>query len=172
LRLKQRLFPQRYDFTGILAQRSIKEMTRVMVEQYSEFSTLDAYLSGYAIIGDRLAQLAVPSHILLSLDDPIIPARDLQDVARSEQLQIVAIPHRRPLRVHGEFTAESWADRRVAQLHGVAEVRLSLDPRHSRLGCQDRSLRDSRSMSRIALVLDQPRAARRDFQRCFAVRTS
>ena len=74
-------------------------MTRIMVEQYSEFPSLDAYLSGYAIIGDRLAQL-VPSHILLSLDDPIIPARDLQDVARSAQLQIAAIPH--------EGIAGSW----------------------------------------------------------------
>ncbi|HEX4973016.1 MAG TPA: alpha/beta fold hydrolase, partial [Steroidobacteraceae bacterium] len=55
LRLKQRIFPQRYDFSPILAQRSIKEMTRIMVEQYSGFATLDAYLSGYAIIGDRLA---------------------------------------------------------------------------------------------------------------------
>lgn len=121
LRLKQRIFPQRYDFSPILAQRSIKEMTRIMVEQHSEFPTLDAYLSGYAIIGDRLAQLAVPSHILLSLDDPIIPARDLQDVARSSQLQIAAIPHGGHCGFMESFTRESYADRQVAKYMGLAE---------------------------------------------------
>jgi uncharacterized protein len=90
-----------------------------MVEQYSEFPTLDAYLSGYAIIGDRLAQLAVPSHILLSLDDPIIPARDLQDVARSEQLQIAAIPHGGHCGFMESFASESWADREVAKYMGL-----------------------------------------------------
>jgi hypothetical protein len=119
LQLKQRIFPQRYDFAPILAQRSIKEMTRIMVEQYSEFPTLDAYLSGYAIVGDRLAQLAVPSHILISLDDPIIPAKDLQDVARAAQLQIVAIPHGGHCGFMESFTRESWADRRVAEYMGL-----------------------------------------------------
>jgi uncharacterized protein len=121
LRLKQRLFPQRYDFAPILAQRSIKEMTRIMVEQFSEFPTLDAYLSGYAIIGERLAQLAVPSHILLSLDDPIIPASDLQHVARSAQLQVEAIPHGGHCGFMESFTRESWADRKIAQYMGLKE---------------------------------------------------
>jgi len=119
LQLKQRIFPKRYDFAAILAQRSIKEMTRIMVEQYSEFPTLDAYLSGYAIVGDRLAQLAVPSHILLSLDDPIIPARDLPDVARSSQLEIEAIPHGGHCGFMESFVRESWADRQVARYMGL-----------------------------------------------------
>jgi predicted alpha/beta-fold hydrolase len=123
LRLKQRLFPKRYDFTPILAQRSIKEMTRIMVEQYSEFASLDAYLSGYAIIGDRLAQLAVPSHILLSLDDPIIPASDLKDVARSAQLQIAEVPQGGHCGFMESFTSESWADRQIAQYMGLRESR-------------------------------------------------
>ena len=121
LQLKQRIFPQRYDFAPILASRSIKEMTRIMVEQYSEFPSLDAYLSGYAIIGDRLAQLAVPSHILLSLDDPIIPAHDLPNVARSPQLQIAAIPHGGHCGFMENFTRESWADRQIAQYMGLKE---------------------------------------------------
>lgn len=119
LRLKQRIFPQRYDFSPILAQRSIKEMTRIMVEQYSEFPSLDAYLSGYAIIGERLAQLAVPSHMLLSLDDPIIPARDLPEVARSPLLEITAIPHGGHCGFMESFVRESWADRQVAKYMGL-----------------------------------------------------
>ena len=125
LRLKQRIFPQRYDFGAILAQRSIKEMTRIMVEKYSEFPSLDAYLSGYAIVGDRLAQLAVPSHMLLSLDDPIIPVRDLQDVARSSQLEIETIPHGGHCGFMESFVRESWADRQVARYMGLKSQALA-----------------------------------------------
>jgi uncharacterized protein len=120
LRLKQSLFPQRYDFSPILAERSIKAMTRIMVERYSEFPTLDAYLSGYAIVGDALAQLTVPSHILLSLDDPIIPARDLRDLARPASLEITTIPHGGHCGFMESFNRESWADRQVARYMGLA----------------------------------------------------
>jgi uncharacterized protein len=92
-----------------------------MVEQFSEFPTLDAYLSGYAIIGERLAQLAVPSNILLSLDDPIIPASDLQHVAQSSQLQVEAIPHGGHCGFMESFTKESWADRKIARYMGLQE---------------------------------------------------
>ena len=139
-----------------------------MVEQYSEFPSLDAYLSGYAIIGDRLAQLAVPSHILLSLDDPIIPARDLQDVARSPQLQIAAIPHGGHCGFMESFARESWADRQIAKIHGVDRVGLKPDLH----GVVSFSRGSSRSKSRIALVSTSraPRAA--SSSASFAVCTS
>ncbi|MGH8178130.1 MAG: YheT family hydrolase [Steroidobacter sp.] len=120
LKLKQQFFPERYDFSTILAQRSIRAMTQIMVERYSEFPDLDAYLSGYAIIGDVLAKLEAPSHILLSLDDPIIPARDLHDLARSTQLEVTTIPHGGHCGFMDHINTESWADRHVARLMGLS----------------------------------------------------
>jgi uncharacterized protein len=119
LQLKQRLFPKLYDFSPILAERGIKNMTAIMVERYSEFANLDAYLSGYAIIGDVLARLEVPSHALLSLDDPIIPAHDLRELARSPQLEITTIPHGGHCGFMDSFNRESWADRYVARAMGL-----------------------------------------------------
>jgi uncharacterized protein len=119
LRLKQRYFPKRYDFSSILAQRSIKAMTQIMIERYSDFPDLDAYLNGYSIVGAALAKLEVPSHVLLSLDDPIIPARDLQDLARSPHLEVTTIPHGGHCGFMDSFNRESWADRQVARLIGL-----------------------------------------------------
>lgn len=119
LRLKQRFFPRRYDFSSILAQRSIKAMTQIMVERYSEFASLDAYLNGYAIVGDALAGLTVPSHLLLSLDDPIIPARDLEQLARTAHLQVTTIAHGGHCGFMDGFNRESWADRQVGRLMGL-----------------------------------------------------
>jgi uncharacterized protein len=116
---KQQLFPQRYDFGAILAQRSIQAMTRIMVERYSEFPSLDAYLNGYAIVGDALASLETPSHILFSLDDPIIPAHDLADLARTPALDVMALPRGGHCGFMDRFNRESWADRQAARLIGL-----------------------------------------------------
>jgi uncharacterized protein len=116
LRLKQRLFPELYDFADIFAQRSIRTMTKIMVERYSEFADVDAYLHGYAITGNALASLDVPSHVLLSLDDPLIPASDLQYLARNPHLDVKTVQHGGHCGFMDSFTSESWADRYIGAL--------------------------------------------------------
>lgn len=116
LRRKQQCFPKRYDFSQILAQRTIRSMTELLVRNFSEFSDLDAYLNGYAITGDALAHLEVPSHILISLDDPIIPAHDLQNLAGSPNLQVTSIPNGGHCGFMDTFNGASWADRQIANI--------------------------------------------------------
>lgn len=120
LRLKQRCFPDRYDFEPLLAERSIRAMTRTLVERYSEFPDLDTYLNGYSLAGTTLARLEVPSHLLYSLDDPIIPARDIERLARSPALNLVSLPRGGHCGFMDGFNHHSWADRRVAQLMDLA----------------------------------------------------
>jgi predicted alpha/beta-fold hydrolase len=119
LRIKQQCFPKRYNFESILAQRSLRAMTELLVERYSEFRSLDEYLEGYSIVGDVLAHLSVPSHILVSLDDPIIPARDLQLLASNPNLEVISIPHGGHCGFMDAFNRESWADRQAARLMGL-----------------------------------------------------
>jgi predicted alpha/beta-fold hydrolase len=123
LRRKQECFPQRYDFGAILAQRTIKAMTELMVKDHSEFPDMDAYLNGYAIVGDVLAGLEVQSHMIVALDDPIIPAHDLELLARSPQLEITTIPHGGHCGFMDSINRESWADRQVARLMGLSPMR-------------------------------------------------
>jgi predicted alpha/beta-fold hydrolase len=132
LKLKQRLFPDAYDFEYILAQRSIRVMTQIMVEKYSEFADIDAYLHGYAITGEVLANLTVPSHILLSLDDPLIPAQDLQYLARNPHLHIETVPYGGHCGFMDRFFRESWADRYIGSLICKAPLNVrSVDPSQS-----------------------------------------
>ena len=119
LRLKQSLFPQRFDFGPILSQRSIKAMTEILVSRFSEFADLDSYLSGYAIVGEALAQLQVPSRILFALDDPIIPAADLKDLARTPYLHVDTVAHGGHCGFMDKLSSESWADRQIAKLMNV-----------------------------------------------------
>jgi predicted alpha/beta-fold hydrolase len=120
LRLKQKLFPQRFDFGPILAERSMRKMTEILVSRFSDFADIDSYLNGYAIVGDALSQLSVPSHILFALDDPIIPASDLKDLHSSPHLHITTVAHGGHCGFMDKLTGESWADRQIAKLMGLA----------------------------------------------------
>ncbi len=120
LRIKQQLFPDYYDFRSIFSQSNIRTMTEVLVERYSDFANLDAYLNGYAIVDHVLERLDVPSHILFALDDPIIPAADLKHLPRNPNLHINAIARGGHCGFMDRFNAESWADRQIASLIGLS----------------------------------------------------
>jgi predicted alpha/beta-fold hydrolase len=120
LRMKQSLFPQRFDFGPILSQRSLQRMTEILVERFSDFADIDAYLNGYAITGPVLANLSVPSHVFCALDDPIIPSQDLKDLARSPNLHINAVAHGGHCGFMDRWTGPSWADRQIGKLMGLS----------------------------------------------------
>jgi predicted alpha/beta-fold hydrolase len=93
LRIKARLFPARYDFGDLRRFRGLRDMTDFFVQDFSEFPDLASYLNGYAVTGEALATVRVPTLVVASQDDPVIPIRDLPRLARSEALQVVATTH-------------------------------------------------------------------------------
>lgn len=93
LRKKQQAWPEHYDFGEILRIGSLREMTRQMVLGHTEYPTMDDYLAGYAITGNRLTTLAAPATVLTALDDPIIASADLVRLARVPRLDIVTTAH-------------------------------------------------------------------------------
>jgi len=116
LRRKQACFPDVYDFREILGMRSLTRMTDYLVRRHSDFPDLDAYLRGYAIVDDALATLEIPSHILLSLDDPIIPATDLERLARTPRLEISTSASGGHCGFMERLEGASWIDRTAAAL--------------------------------------------------------
>ncbi len=119
LRRKQAAWPGSYDFRALERLRGLRRMTAEMVRCYSEFPTLEDYLNGYAITGGRLARLEVPSSLLTSLDDPIIPADGLERLARSPALSITVTRHGGHCGFFERLTAPNWLERRIlAELGG------------------------------------------------------
>lgn len=89
LERKRALFPERYRYDERILSLNVRELTRWMVEHETDFGTLENYLDGYSLAGDRLADLAVPANILMAQDDPVIPFADfanwqLPPIARLE----------------------------------------------------------------------------------------
>jgi len=116
LRIKQKHFPEHFDFKEIFQMKTLADMTKVLVREHCEFPDLYSYLDGYSIVDDRLADLEVPCHIFLAADDPIIPARDAQHLAKSENLSVSVIPNGGHCGFLDGFRNESWADRQFAAI--------------------------------------------------------
>jgi len=113
---KQQAWPDLYDFEELLRTRSLREMTRQLVLRHTEYPSMEDYLAGYAITGDRLTTLAVQATILTALDDPIIEHGDLARLARSPALDIVTTAHGGHCGFLENLGGSNWIDSQVARL--------------------------------------------------------
>jgi predicted alpha/beta-fold hydrolase len=113
---KQAAWPAEYYFSSLLRQGGLRHMTAELVRAHTQFPTLEEYLNGYAITGERLRGLHVPTTIIVALDDPIIPPDDLRGLAAPESLRILLSPHGGHCGFLEQLDAPSWADRHVAAL--------------------------------------------------------
>ena len=117
---KLRHFPD-YGFGAELETlRSLEDMNRFFVPRYTDFSDTQSYLAAYALTGDRLSGLQVPSHLITSADDPVIPASDLSRIARPAALQIEVTPHGGHCGFIRDWRLRGWAEQRMAGIFAAA----------------------------------------------------
>lgn len=86
LQRKEAAFPQRYNFAGIERLNRVRPMTEWLVRRYTDFESADAYFAAYTFLNRAAAELRVPTTILASVDDPVIPAEDIAALADSAHL--------------------------------------------------------------------------------------
>lgn len=110
---KARAFPRLYDFGDLRRFNTLSAMTEFFVERYTEFDSLDQYLSGYAVTGDVLGRLRVSTRIILAADDPVIPVADLDQVAPSPSLEVSLARRGGHCGFVDEAFGPTWIDREV-----------------------------------------------------------
>ena len=127
LRKKQASWPDAYDFASLERLRDLKLMTAELVRQHTEFASLEHYLNGYALTGERLATLSVPARIVTSLDDPIIPAAGLAQLARPKALSLTLTRYGGHCGFFERLTGETWLERLILAQLGAAEPEASAE---------------------------------------------
>jgi predicted alpha/beta-fold hydrolase len=125
LRIKQRHFPEQFDFAEIMRMQNLNDMTDVLVRRHTEYPDMPTYLNGYAIVEDVLSELQVESHVILAEDDPIIPAHDVRFLAQSAHLNVTTVKHGGHCGFLDRMHSESWIDRTVAGILERAAQRRS-----------------------------------------------
>jgi hypothetical protein len=116
LERKRAAFPELYDFGELGRFRDLGRMTEYFVRHYTEFPDLDTYLRGYAVTGERLAGLEVPTEILLADDDPVIPVVGATGLARPRALTVRRSRHGGHVGFLADWRLRSWLDEYVARV--------------------------------------------------------
>jgi len=116
LRIKRKHFPHITGLERISGFTSISGMTDYFVEHFTQYPDLMTYLKNYGIIGQALEHLEIPSVIIASKDDPIIPAQDLNHLAAPDCLNIRTTQYGGHCGYLKDFSLRSWADQQLIQL--------------------------------------------------------
>lgn len=116
---KQAAFPEVYDFTELERFSSLGKMTEHFVVNHTEYPDLFTYLNGYAITGDYLKDLSVPSAVLLAGDDPVIPVAGVGRLARPKNLHIDVQPRGGHCGFLVDYQLSSWLDSWLMRVIGL-----------------------------------------------------
>ncbi|MBY6203659.1 alpha/beta fold hydrolase [Halomonas denitrificans] len=122
LKRKQQLYPERYNLQEWFRHRTLADQTRSLVEAYTDFPDLDAYLEGYSIAGEYLAGLETSTLIITAADDPIIPVSDFEALPRPDALDLEVLAHGGHCGFLRNWRLDSWIQQRI-----VSELCLHLN---------------------------------------------
>jgi predicted alpha/beta-fold hydrolase len=124
LRRKQRAFPDAALFEPRDLRGDLRRLTTALVERHTEFGTLENYLDGYSIAGDTLARMKVPTWILTSRDDPVIPVADFEKMQLPPNVELDITARGGHCGFIGDFRLSSLAEDYIAEkLAGIAPRR-------------------------------------------------
>ncbi len=110
VRLKQACFPDRYDYEEWFGLPGLRARTEYFATHYYHFETLDRYFDGYSIADQRLATLSVPSAILTSADDPVVPVSDVAGLPDNPNLEVHVTAYGGHCGYLKNWKLESWAE--------------------------------------------------------------
>ncbi|NRB70880.1 MAG: alpha/beta fold hydrolase [Xanthomonadales bacterium] len=114
VRIKQSCFPKRYAYDEWYDLGGMRERLDFFATRYYDFASIDAYLAGYSVGGERLRDLTVPSTLLTSEDDPVCPQHDLALLPENPQLEVLLTRYGGHCGYLKNWRLESWAEDCIA----------------------------------------------------------
>jgi len=85
---KQRLFPQKYDFSKMLKAKTCMELTEAVMPYFPEFPSYRDYFNLYTLKNDFFQNFTLPVKIFIAEDDPVIPQEDFNTLQENNFFQI------------------------------------------------------------------------------------
>ena len=109
-------FPE-LDYAGDLASaKSLDELNRLFIPRHTIYACVEDYFSAYALTGGRLSALALPTHLIASEDDPIIPVADIARIDANPHLQLEIHRYEGHCGFIQDLSGHSWVEDRILQI--------------------------------------------------------
>ncbi len=110
LKRKQDLFPDAYAYEDWHGLSGLRQKTEFFATRYYGFESLEGYFNGYSVAGERLAGLQIPTTILTSEDDQVVPVSDFRNLPQNENIELVVSDLGGHCAFLKNWKMESWAD--------------------------------------------------------------
>ncbi|MFO7963884.1 MAG: alpha/beta fold hydrolase [Desulfobacterales bacterium] len=121
LRIKQRTFPDLYDFSEVLKENSLRVMTEVLIRRYTDYETAAHYFQSYTVYPEDVSGSPVPTTIITAQDDPIIPVADFQALNGNENIRLVIHANGGHNGFLENFRFNTWYEREMVRLFAAEE---------------------------------------------------
>ena len=93
LRIKQDAFPNQQYFELAELKQNMRDLTRSLVLRHTDFDSLESYLEGYSVAGDRLRGMSLPATIFTAEDDPVIPIGAFRQLSLPPNIELDIAAH-------------------------------------------------------------------------------
>lgn len=114
LRRKLQHFPELDYASDLERARTLDDLNEMFIPRFTVYPTVEEYFAAYAVVGKRLESLRVPTWLIATEDDPIIPAEDLARIDPIDALRIEVSRFGGHCGFIENLAARSWIERRIA----------------------------------------------------------
>ncbi|PLX40996.1 MAG: alpha/beta hydrolase [Deltaproteobacteria bacterium] len=115
LRKKAALFPD-LNLEGGLSGSTLDELNAYFAPQHTPYPDAPTYFGAYAVTGDALSGLKTTATIIMSEDDPVLPAEDLEMVDDNPKINIISTRHGGHCGFISNLKLKCWVDERLDEL--------------------------------------------------------
>lgn len=116
LKKKQRLFPQKYNFTEMLNAKTCIKLTSDIMTYFPQFSSYRDYFKLYTLDNNSFQNLNVPVRIFIAADDPVIPLDDFQSLSNNGFLTISQQPFGGHCGFIDLFPYSRWYNKMISEI--------------------------------------------------------
>ena len=110
MRKKQAAFPDVYDFSDVLELNTVMELTETFLPRYTKFINYVDYFNAYRIWPDDLAGSDAAVSLIMSEDDPVIPAEDMGKITLGKNMRAIMLKHGGHNGFFESLTGPTWYD--------------------------------------------------------------
>jgi predicted alpha/beta-fold hydrolase len=113
---KQGLFPDLYNFGNIKKLKTIRDVTAVLLHEYSDYHSTQDYFDAYSVVRGAIRNIAVPTTMMTAADDPIIPVEDFYELEINASTNLVIQPYGGHNGFLVGFHLQGWYERQLVNL--------------------------------------------------------
>ncbi len=113
---KLRFFPDLDYGSKLASASSVADLNRFFVPSFTPFNTVEDYFAAYALTGERLKNLSIPSWLMTAEDDPLIPVSDLAKIELPQCLTIEKYSHGGHCAFVEDIFGNSWMEERLLSI--------------------------------------------------------